>query len=124
MLQVGLHSRERRAKHRLPFQRQVRIDSSTVGQLQLTGVDYSPSGISVCSSQPLPVGEQLMLRFPVGRHRQAELEVAGEVVHACRQDNGYTILSGFAFWKDSIRLWAPCPESLLVLFPIPRRFTA
>ncbi len=91
MLQVGLKYRERRAKHRLPFRRQVRIDSPVIGQLQLTGVDYSPSGISVFSSQRLPVGEQLVLRFPVGRNRQTELEVVGEVVHHCRQDEGYII---------------------------------
>ncbi|MDY6980376.1 MAG: PilZ domain-containing protein [Pseudomonadota bacterium] len=91
MLQAGLNYRERRAKHRLPFQRQVRIDSPGVGQLQLTGVDYSPSGISVFSTRPLPPGEQLRLRFPVGRNRQTELEVAGEIVHHCRHGEGYII---------------------------------
>lgn len=91
MLQVGLNYRERRGKHRLPFQRQVRIDSPVIGQRQLAGVDYSPSGLSVFSSQPLPVGEQLRLRFPVGRNRQTELEVIGEIVHYYRQDEGYII---------------------------------
>lgn len=91
MLQTKLNLHERRGKHRLPLQRRVSIDCASAGQLELAGVDYSPAGISVFSSRPLPVGEQLMLRFRVGRHLQTELEVAGEVVHHCRQGEGYII---------------------------------
>lgn len=91
MLQAKLNLHERRGKHRLPFQRQVQIDSSVVGQLQVAGFDYSPSGISVFASEPLPAGEQLVLRFPVGRNQQTELEVAGKIIHHYRHGEGYII---------------------------------
>jgi hypothetical protein len=81
MRQQGVNVRERREKHRLPFNRPVHLSSPSRGDVQLNGVNYLPSGIAVENRWPLPIGEQVEIRFRVGRSQQTELELYGEVVH-------------------------------------------
>ncbi|NIQ08600.1 MAG: PilZ domain-containing protein, partial [Gammaproteobacteria bacterium] len=95
MQQQGVNVRERREKHRLPFNRLVDLSSPSRGDIQLIGVNYSPSGIAVQNRWPLPIGEQVVLRFRVGRSRQTELELYGEVVHNHRA--GDIFITGIRF---------------------------
>lgn len=90
MQQQGINVRERREKHRLPFNRLVHLSSPSRGDVQLTGINYSPSGIAVQNRWPLPRGEQVVIRFRVGRNRQTELELYGEVVHNHRVGDVFT----------------------------------
>lgn len=101
MQQAELKHRERRDKHRLPFDRRVQLRSQTAGSLQLDGIDYSPTGIAVYSSQQLPVGEQVVLRFPVGRNQLTELEVCGEVIHNIPRGDGFVVGVRFVTQADT-----------------------
>ncbi|TDY00011.1 PilZ domain-containing protein [Thiohalophilus thiocyanatoxydans] len=100
MPQAELNYHERRDKYRLPLNRQVRLSSPTRGVLRVEGVDYSPSGIAVSCPTPLPVGEQIAVCFPVGRTRQTELEVQGEVVHYYRKDGDFVLGIRFLEWLE------------------------
>lgn len=100
MPQAELNYHERRDKYRLPLNRQVRLSSPTRGVLQVDGVDYSPSGIAVSCPMPLSIGEQIAVCFPVGRTRQTELEVRGEVVHYYQKDSGFILGIRFLEWLE------------------------
>lgn len=95
MQQQDVNVRERREKHRLPFNRLVHLSSPSRGDIQLIGVNYSPSGIAVQNRWPLPRGEQVVIRFRVGCNRQTELELYGEVVHNHRV--GDIFITGIRF---------------------------
>lgn len=103
MQQAEIKYRERRDKHRLPFDRRVQLHSQTAGSLQLDGVNYSPTGIAVYSLQQLPIGEQVVLRFPVGRNQLTELEVGGEVIHNLPRGDGFVVGVRFLAQADSAR---------------------
>lgn len=91
MPQADLSYSQRRDKQRLPFKRQVQLESPTAGSMQVEGINYSPSGIAVHSYRQLPVGEHIRLCFPVGRNHSTEMEVGGEVIHSTLQGNGFMI---------------------------------
>jgi len=100
MPHAGLDYHEQRDKQRLPLNRRVRLNSPTEGDLQLDGLDYSPSGIAVACPLPLPIGEQVVVCFPVGRTRQTELEVRGEVVHQYPTSEDCILGIRFLEWVD------------------------
>lgn len=107
MSQAGLQYRERRDKLRLPFQRLIELTcEATAEQCQLEGVDYSPGGVAVRSREPLPVGSRVQLRFAVGRNRQTEMEIEGEIVH--HRPRGEDYLVGICFVE---------PEGMLTPLP-------
>ena len=91
MSEADLNYNQRRDKQRLPFKRQVQLQSPSAGSLTVDGVNYSPGGIAVQSFRQLPVGEQVKLNFPVGRNQTTEMEVSGEVVHNTLQGSGFMI---------------------------------
>lgn len=73
---------EKRRHRRIPFQRSVYLSSRQMGEQEMESSDFSLSGMSMLSEQPVPVGEKVRLRFVVNTlGNRRELNVLAEIRH-------------------------------------------
>lgn len=81
---------ERREHERIPFNRLVRIHTSTSRPQHVIGINYSLSGLALQVNQPFYVGERLHLQFRLADDATTALEVIGEVMHNHQAGEVYT----------------------------------
>ena len=90
---------DRRQRRRIPFQRPIRITSSTGEKSSMMCVDFSMEGIGFLSPEPRDIGDILHVSMNIGNNGRTHiLEALGEVVHRRYKDQKFYV--GMRFYKN------------------------